>query len=85
MIDLWQRWGKAIRGDPALTPGFRCDRLDVQLSDKGSDRQKCQIFGVILRRGPKCVKKIKWEAKISQSSLFSDALAPPSGQPTPPA
>jgi len=27
MIDRWQRWRKAIRGDTPLIPGFWCDRL----------------------------------------------------------
>jgi hypothetical protein len=56
MIDLWQRWGKAIKGDTALTPGFWCDRLYVELSDKGSGRQKCQTRGVSPRRGMKYVR-----------------------------
>jgi hypothetical protein len=55
LIDRWQPWEKAMRGNPALTPGFWCDRLYVELSDRRSDRQKCQTHGVIPRRGPKCV------------------------------
>lgn len=56
IIDLWQRWGKAIRGDTALTSGFRCDRLCVELSDKRSGRPKWQTLGVIPQRGPKYVR-----------------------------
>ena len=36
MIDLWQREGKAIRGDTALTLSLQCDRLYVERLDKGN-------------------------------------------------
>ena len=55
MINRWQRWGKRIRGDTALTLGLRRDRLYIELADTGSDRQKCQTHGVIPRHGPRCV------------------------------
>jgi hypothetical protein len=39
MIECWQQWGNAIRGDTALTTGVRPDRVHVELSDEGGSRQ----------------------------------------------
>jgi hypothetical protein len=39
MIDCWQQWRKAIRGHTPLTPGFRCDRLPIEMSDEASSYQ----------------------------------------------
>jgi hypothetical protein len=36
MIDRWQPWGNASRGDAAVTSGLRCDTAYIEGSDKGS-------------------------------------------------